>query len=97
MFFVNAKATTGIYTYRHTLSRHDALPIYVHREEAAVEGVQNMGIEPRAKYRSLRRVAAFSQQHANLQLLKGNRRQVQIVGVYAVGLHRLLEIGRAHV
>src|SRR3546814_9502031 len=28
-FFVfNAKATTAIYTYAHTLSRHDALPIW---------------------------------------------------------------------
>src|SRR3546814_7959144 len=26
-FFVNDTATTEIYTYRHTLSRHDALPI----------------------------------------------------------------------
>src|SRR3546814_19574447 len=28
-FFVNATATTEIYTYRHTLSLHDALPICV--------------------------------------------------------------------
>src|SRR3546814_20235182 len=28
MFFVNDTATTEIYTYGHTLSLHDALPIY---------------------------------------------------------------------
>src|SRR3546814_762806 len=30
-FFFNATATTEIYTYGHTLSRHDALPIYAPR------------------------------------------------------------------
>src|SRR3546814_4896764 len=30
MFFFNDTATTEIYTYRHTLSLHDALPIYAH-------------------------------------------------------------------
>src|SRR3546814_15954389 len=28
IFFFNDTATTEIYTYRHTLSLHDALPIY---------------------------------------------------------------------
>src|SRR3546814_2422713 len=30
--FVNATATTEIYTYCHTLSRHDALPIWPHAQ-----------------------------------------------------------------
>src|SRR3546814_10411678 len=29
MFFLNDTATTEIYTYRHTLSLHDALPISI--------------------------------------------------------------------
>src|SRR3546814_13489517 len=28
ILFINDTATTGIYTYRHTLSLHDALPIF---------------------------------------------------------------------
>src|SRR3546814_4635647 len=30
IFFFNDTATTEIYTYCHTLSLHDALPIYIH-------------------------------------------------------------------
>src|SRR3546814_17639837 len=32
IFFFNDTATTEIYTYLHTLSLHDALPIYVPRQ-----------------------------------------------------------------
>src|SRR3546814_14543734 len=40
LFFFNDTATTEIYTYRHTLSLHDALPICLLRERvAAVDGV----------------------------------------------------------
>src|SRR3546814_919999 len=39
-FFFNDPATTEIYTYRHTLSLHDALPIWLAgREAAAADGV----------------------------------------------------------
>src|SRR3546814_12931703 len=31
LFFFNDTATTEIYTYLHTLSLHDALPIYFHK------------------------------------------------------------------
>ena len=43
-------------------------------ENATVEGCQDVTIEPRPKYRALRRVTAFSQQHADFQFLDGNRR-----------------------
>src|SRR3546814_16696474 len=33
IFFLNDSATTEIYTYCHTLSRHDALPILGHRRQ----------------------------------------------------------------
>src|SRR3546814_2809869 len=36
MFFFNDTATTEIYTYGHTLSRHDALPSYG-RDRAGIE------------------------------------------------------------
>src|SRR3546814_2309527 len=36
-FFVDDTATTEIYTYLHTLSLHDALPISAHRAEAAIQ------------------------------------------------------------
>ena len=32
-FFFNDTATTEIYTYVHTLSLHDALPIYIRRDQ----------------------------------------------------------------
>src|SRR3546814_20909009 len=34
-FFFNDPATTDIYTYGHTLSLHDALPIYAYARTAA--------------------------------------------------------------
>src|SRR3546814_13544019 len=34
-FFFNDTATTEIYTYLHTLSLHDALPIFVERHDCA--------------------------------------------------------------
>src|SRR3546814_12231718 len=39
MFLVNETATTQIYTYGHTLYRHDALPILSRRGTAAINGV----------------------------------------------------------
>src|SRR3546814_16463939 len=33
VFFFNDTATTDIYTYLHTLSLHDALPIYIRRAD----------------------------------------------------------------
>src|SRR3546814_14349190 len=46
VFFFNDTATTEIYTYLHTLSLHDALPIYLVRElvrAATVERKQRVG------------------------------------------------------
>src|SRR3546814_4440530 len=42
-FFFNDTATTEIYTYRHTLSLHDALPIsgMLDRAEQAFESIQD--------------------------------------------------------
>src|SRR3546814_10739822 len=39
-FFFNDTATTEIYTYCHTLSLHDALPIYEAGQAAHVRGFQ---------------------------------------------------------
>src|SRR3546814_11565559 len=43
-FFFNDTATTEIYTYGHTLSLHDALPIYRQTEDQVVVG--GVGAEP---------------------------------------------------
>src|SRR3546814_8662636 len=45
MFFFNDTATTEIYTYCHTLSLHDALPIYF-RPEGAFDGVEAIASSP---------------------------------------------------
>src|SRR3546814_11750234 len=37
-FFLNAPATTEIYTYLHTLSLHDALPIWSQRRRSPRDG-----------------------------------------------------------
>src|SRR3546814_18554230 len=42
-FFVNETATTEIYTSRHTLSLHDALPIYLDDRGAATLRVAATG------------------------------------------------------
>src|SRR3546814_10187354 len=40
MFFINDTATTEIYTYGHTLSLHDALPICAGNLDAVLPGLQ---------------------------------------------------------
>src|SRR3546814_20207959 len=57
-FFFNGPATTEIYTYCHTLSRHDALPIY---------GCPVSPVGPEAFRRWLRR-NSFSAQLATAHL-----------------------------
>src|SRR3546814_10987091 len=48
-FFLNNTATTGIYTYGHTLSLHDALPISGHLQRP-VDAVHRAGDNPLAVY-----------------------------------------------
>src|SRR3546814_8169312 len=48
LFFFNETATTEIYTYLHTLSLHDALPIFVHEGNASVSAVWLF--QPRHRY-----------------------------------------------
>src|SRR3546814_16597617 len=52
-FFFNDTATTEIYTYGHTLSLHDALPIFLH----AQFGVTIPGALPAAGVRLVDRLA----------------------------------------
>src|SRR3546814_6999528 len=57
-FFCNGTATTVIYTYRHTLSLHDALPISLgrelrHRRAACRQAVVARGEEPEGTVRIL--------------------------------------------
>src|SRR3546814_19252379 len=48
MFFVNVTATTKIYTYLHTLSLHDALPISNIIPPPAAAGIASLGIDHEA-------------------------------------------------
>src|SRR3546814_15205689 len=45
-FFFNDKANTDIYTYSHTLSLHDALPIYEGHDQEQAEHGQLVAPEP---------------------------------------------------
>src|SRR3546814_19656138 len=55
-FFFNDTATTEIYTYGHTLSLHDALPILTSTISTQPPRVESTGYEPMASRR--RRAAA---------------------------------------
>lgn len=46
----------------------------IDREDAAAEGGQDPIVQPRPKYRPLRRIAAFGQQDTDLQLVQGDNR-----------------------
>src|SRR3546814_18611160 len=46
-FFLNETATTEIYTYGHTLSLHDALPIYQMRRERARQRIMPAAVGER--------------------------------------------------
>src|SRR3546814_13430768 len=98
VFFFNDTATTEIYTYLHTLSLHDALPIFAGRadreaddvvaQEQPVGGAAHQPEQRQVRRQAARRSDAFWQAD---------------VGVHdrpAVARHREAgqqEIGRAHV
>src|SRR3546814_17560316 len=84
-FFFNDTATTEIYTYLHTLSLHDALPIsYVDRGE---------------EYRVLVQAEREGRQtQADLERINVRSRTGMLVPLSAVvTLREVAEIGRAHV
>src|SRR3546814_7362390 len=55
VFLCKDRATTEIYTYGHTLSLHDALPICWRKDPAAPLRGLAMGLSPRARAASFRR------------------------------------------
>src|SRR3546814_7173466 len=61
VFFFNDTASPEIYTYGHTLSLHDALPISVARSQAAACGqfAAVAGAGARARRQAARRAAAL--------------------------------------
>src|SRR3546814_14425155 len=96
-FFFNATATTEIYTYGHTLSLHDALPISV---EVDAE-------QPAARVEHRRARIAAGRVEVGQQV-DGLRLQCRIAGAAEIALgdrraqrrrrvERRGEIGRAHV
>src|SRR3546814_2481486 len=106
IFFFNDTATTEIYTYLHTLSLHDALPISVHQHLAArlvdhhrgasggVEVDELVAAFPRRFAHQFISDALFAQQKTDLAR-KGTEREL-IELPHGSGI-AAAEIGRAHV
>src|SRR3546814_17923240 len=66
LFFFNDTATTEIYTYGHTLSLHDALPICVRRIAATVRRPRAALPLPLPRFRPARREPACkSEEHTS--------------------------------
>ena len=55
----------------------------INGEDAASKGGQYVRIQPCPEYGSLQRIPAFGEQHADFQVLQGDRRQIQIAGFHA--------------
>jgi hypothetical protein len=64
----------------------------IDRKDASGKSWQNMTIQPRSKYGSLRRVTTLCQQNSDFQFLDSDNRQVQIRSVGAIGPSRNITI-----
>src|SRR3546814_11182313 len=89
-FFVNGPATPDVYTHLHTLSLHDALPIYI-------VGDRLQPIPPRG-------AVGFADQQRRADLdddsprVGEQRRHTRLMTqILELARHTDLEIGRAHV
>src|SRR3546814_15099985 len=94
-FFFHDTATSEIYTYLHTLSLHDALPIAHLPEDAGPEGLRQ---DVPALRRSARRSAQSSVSAPTGRNNAPRRRQARSLpkGRYPDNAHQI-QIGRAHV
>src|SRR3546814_15592240 len=103
-FFFNDTATTEIYTYSHTLSLHDALPISLEIDIGAGEVAENFAAQLGARDQHVETaLAALAAQRtegmgeiALLGLAIADRDEDD-VALVALDILQILEIGRAHV
>src|SRR3546814_1660985 len=94
-FFFKCTATTAIYTYCHTLSRHDALPIGRHRVLGAVAVQAPDGRRAEALVTTAVVFKRLSQDELEDYLAGGEWRGK--AGGYAIqGAAAAFKIGRAH-
>src|SRR3546814_4823318 len=102
-FFFNGTATTTIYTYRHPLSLHDALPIFLldsrHQRLVAIDqfaspfGVAGLGIAPRRRALDDRAelIGAAREFEVGLQKLDARAR---VDGEHALGLEHAQRVAQ---
>src|SRR3546814_2043003 len=105
-FFFNDTATTEIYTYLHTLSLHDALPIWQYRQRAVHggggEGLPDAGGDARRPVERARGDLARIRRRGEVcrPLPRQRRARRSEAPGLAAGVFRaepVREIGRAHV
>ena len=65
----------------------------IHRQNAARERRHDAVSHPRPQHRTLYRVAALRQQHADLQLLYHDRRDIPVLGIHTVRPARDVRVG----
>src|SRR3546814_2461983 len=89
--FFNATATTEIYTYGHTLSLHDALPIYhepvtprhakptkSHKKDQCLHRYETTSMPPRWQRHGTRALEMRDYRFKNAVAVRGGHKQFQI-------------------
>src|SRR3546814_18881742 len=102
-FFFNDTAPTETYTYLHTLSLHDALPIYSDRRQAMQVACDSRTLNTDLEIKVLTTAMAAAQQAAQHAVTAARTSYEKVTGSPFQDIGRLddyaadVEIGRAHV